>query len=109
MNNVKVNPGETHDRVRTVKKGDLEARVATLEKDLARVLALAEGAQRAAFRVNCRLEDMAAGLSRAANLDLDPYGVPAAFDDGIYGEEDARAARVIRGEPAEDPKSHKTV
>lgn len=89
------------------KEGALEARVAALEKNLSRALALAEGAQRAAFRVNTRLEDLGANLSRAANLEMDPYGVPAPFDEAIYEEEDGRAARIIRGEPAEDESFHK--
>lgn len=84
------------------KVAELEARVAALEAGLARALALAEGAQRATFRVNTRLEDLGAALVRAANLSIDPYGVPEPFDDEIYEAEDGRAARIIRGETAEE-------
>lgn len=93
--------------VRAAKKSSLEARIADLEADLARALALAEGAQRAAFRINCRLEDMAANLSRAVNLEMDPYCVPGPFDVVIYEQEDGRAARIIRGEPVDDEHFHK--
>lgn len=91
-----------------MKGAELEARIAALAAELVRVRALAEGAQRAAFRVNARLEDMAANLSRAVNLEMDPYGVIGPFDAVIYDQEDSRAARIIRGEPAEDAQFHKT-
>lgn len=80
----------------------IETRLAALEAELARVKGLAEGAQRACFRVHSRLEDLGASLVAAADLTHDPYGVSKPLDAAIRDEEDGRAARIIRDEPVDD-------
>lgn len=87
---------------------DLGACVAALEAELARVKALAEGAQRAIVRGNARFEDVCAALTEAGRHgEQDPYRTVEVLDGDLNDEEDGRVARIIRGEPAEGERFHK--
>jgi len=78
---------------------DLAARVAALEAELAAVRALAEGAQRAAFRIAWKYEALGAGFRRLVmETEGDELGLFTALSEPLADEEHERAERILDGE-----------
>lgn len=78
---------------------DLTARVAALEAELAAVKALAEGAQRAAFRIAWKFDSLGAGFRRLVmETEGDEIGMCAPLSEALAEEEGARAERISDGE-----------
>ena len=90
--------------------GPLEERVAALEAELAAVKALAEGAQRAAFRIAWKFDSLGAGFRRlVAETEGDEIGVTEPLDGAISDEEGDRAERISDGDEREAVKRAPTV
>lgn len=78
---------------------DLGARVAALEAELAAVRALAEGAQRTAFRIAWKYEALGAGFRRLVmETEGDEIGLFTALSEPLADEEQKRAERISDGE-----------
>ena len=75
----------------------LVARVSALEAELARVKALAEGAQRSAYRMNERFESVFIRIQQATDVSRDPYDSKEPLDDAIVEEEGDRATALEVG------------
>ena len=79
--------------------GDLCARVSALEAEVAAVRLLADGAQRAAFRIAWKFEALGAGFRRLVmETEGDEIGLFTALSDPLADEEQKRAERISDGE-----------
>lgn len=74
----------------------VEARLAAVEAELARLAALAVNAQRSLYRVNWRFEGILNDISAAAEAQRDVYESLGPLDDGVKGLEGDRAVAIDR-------------